>query len=386
LKKLKIARIVTVPIAFVHIKAFLRFLKSQDVEVVLVSSKGKYEEVIKDELDMQITPIEISREISLLNDIKSLWALILFFRKNKFDIIHSSTPKAGLLVAIAGVFSPGSIRIHTFTGQRWATLNGFFRSLLKFLDKIIINFNTQCYADSPSQIKFLKDEGVVNSEQVKCLHKGSYGGIDCQRFDNNRLPNARQDIINELQVEEDSVLLLFVGRVTRDKGIEELVKAFIQAHELNDKLKLIIIGPFEPELDRISPEILEIISKTPSIFQLGFRSDPEKYFSGSDVFCLPSYREGFGTVVLEAAACELLTIGTKIPGLVDAIVDGETGVLVELKNIVQLKESILELSSNKQKRKMLSANAKKRARADFDSNFLARVQWEEYMRLLKKES
>lgn len=386
MKKLKIARIVSVPIAFVHIKAFLSFLKSQNAEVVLVSSKGKYEEVIQNELDMQITPIEISREISLINDIKSLWTLIFFFRKNKFDIIHSSTPKAGLLVAIAGVFSPRSIKIHTFTGQRWATLKGDFRSLLKFLDKIIINLNTQCYADSPSQIKFLIEEGVVQGEQVKCLHKGSYGGIDCQRFDNAKLPSARQDIIKELKVEDDSVLLLFVGRVTRDKGIEELVRAFLLAVKINDKLKLIIIGPFEPELDSISPDILDLIGKTPSIYQLGFRSDPEKYFSGSDIFCLPSYREGFGTVVLEAAACELLTIGSRIPGLVDAIVDGETGVLVELRNIGELKGAILDLASNKEKRKLLSANAKKRARADFDSNFLAKVQWDEYMRLLKKDS
>ncbi|MDO9183529.1 MAG: glycosyltransferase family 4 protein [Bacteriovorax sp.] len=386
MKELKIARIVTVPIAFVHIKAFLRFLKSKNAEVVLVSSKGKYEEVVKNELDMEITPIEISREINILKDIKSLWDLIIFFRKNKFDIIHSSTPKAGLLVAIAGIFSPKSIRIHTFTGQRWATLGGVFRSFLKFLDKIIINLNSQCYADSSSQINFLKAEGVVKNTEVKCLHKGSYGGIDCQRFNNDHFPNARKDIISELQLSDDSIILLFVGRVTSDKGIEELVKSFILAQQINEKLKLIIIGPFEPELDSVDPEILNSIHSNPLIFQLGFRADPEKYFSGADIFCLPSYREGFGTVVLEAAACELLTIGSRIPGLVDAIVENETGVLVELKNINQLKDAILELASNKEKRKRLSANAKKRARADFDSNFLAQIQWDEYMRLLKKDS
>ncbi|MBY0413163.1 MAG: glycosyltransferase [Bdellovibrionales bacterium] len=386
MKKLKIARIVTVPIAFVHIKAFLRFLKTKDVDVSLVSSKGIYEDVLVKEVGMSIIPLEIPREISLKRDTVSLWNLFRLFRNNRFDIIHSSTPKAGLLTAIAGVFSPKTIRIHTFTGQRWATVQGPLRSLLKFLDRVVIKLNHQCYADSPSQINYLKAEGVASGNEVLCLHKGSYGGIDCERFNNERFPNARQDILAELKLENDSVLALFVGRVTKDKGIEELVRAQVLAAKTNHKIKLIIIGPFEPELDKIDSYILDIIKNDPSIFQLGFRSDVEKYFSGSDFFCLPSYREGFGTVVLEAAACELMTIGTRIPGLVDSIVDGETGVLVSLKNIEELKEAILSMTTDEKRRKELSINAKKRARTDFDSQVMAQLQWAEYQRLIKKHS
>ncbi|MFA6238887.1 MAG: glycosyltransferase family 4 protein [Bacteriovorax sp.] len=386
LKKIKIARVVTVPIAFVHIKAFLKFLKTKEVEVVLVSSEGSYRDVIKNETGLDIVPIEISREINLLKDLKSLWNLIKFFRQNKFDIIHSSTPKAGLLVAIAGIFSPDTIRIHTFTGQRWATVRGGFRRLLKFLDKLVIFLNKQCYADSPSQIEFLKMEGVAKGNQVQCLHKGSYGGIDCERFNNEKYPSAREQILSELKISTDSILVLFIGRVTRDKGVEELVKAHILARELNKDIHLIIVGPFEAELDSISSEILGIIQTDSSIHFLGFRPDPEKFFSGCNMFCLPSYREGFGTVVLEAAACGLPSIGTRIPGLVDSIAEGLTGLLVELKNIEELKKAILTLAADKGKRELLGKNAKVRARADFDSVYLANLQWQEYLRLLKKHS
>lgn len=386
MEKIKIARVVTVPVAFVHIKAFAHFLKGQNAELTFISSRGMYEDVIKKELGIDIVPIEIRREIHPLKDITSLWNLIIYFRKNNFHIIHSSTPKAGLLVAVAGLFIPGTIRIHTFTGQRWATIKGPLRRLLKLLDKLIILLNRQCYADSPSQVRFLEQEGVAKENQVLCLHKGSYGGIDCNRFNNEKFPKGKAELLNSLSLKSDSIIVLFVGRVNRDKGIEELVKAFLSAREKNSKLEFVIVGPFELEHDAVAPEILALISNTSSIHHLGFKSDPERYFSSADIFCLPSYREGFGTVVLEAAACGLPTIGTKIPGLVDAVVDGETGILVELKNISELETAILNLANDSELRSRLGANARKRAREDFDSEFLARVQWNEYLRLLKKDS
>lgn len=384
-KPLHIARIATVPEAFVHIKAFLRFLKSKDTQVSLISSHGKYEITLKDELGLAITPLQIEREINLVKDLAALAQLILLFRTQKFSLVHSSTPKAGLLVALAGLFSPSTVRIHTFTGQRWATLDGFKRGLLKKLDRLIIILNHQCYADSASQISFLQQQGVAKPGEVVCIHKGSYGGIDIDRFDKNKYPTARADLIRQLNVPDDSFLLLFMGRVTRDKGIEELVDAFAKAASKNKKLKLVLVGPYEPQLDPLSENCRRIISEHAAIFSLGFQSDPQRYFSATDLLCLPSYREGFGTVVLEAASCGLPTIGTRIPGLVDSVVDGETGLLVELKNREALSEAILNLSLDAHKLATLSENAKARARTDFNSTLLAQLQWDEYLRLLKKQ-
>lgn len=384
MKSIKIARVVTVPEAFVHFKPFLSLLKDKDAQITLVSSSGAYEKVLQNELKLGITPIEINREISPLKDLKSLINLIHFFRKNKFDIIHSSTPKAGLLTAVAGVFSPKSIRLHTFTGQRWANLHGFKRTMLKFFDKLIIKLNTQCYADSFSQIEFLIKEGVAVEGDIKCLHKGSYGGIDCDRFNNERFPQARSELLAELKLETDSIVILYVGQLCADKGVNELVKAFLLANHQNNKIKLVLVGVFREGIDLLKEETLNEIKNNSDIFSLGYKTSPEKYFSAADIFCLPSHREGFGTVVLEAAACGLPTIGTRIPGLVDAIVDGETGILVELKNTEKLSEAILDLANDGQKRKRLGENAKKRVRADFDARLISELQWQEYQNLLRR--
>lgn len=386
MSKFKVARVVTVAEAFVHFKPFLKLLKQNEAEITLVASPGGYENVLLDELQLSVTPIEINREIKPIKDIKSLLLLISFFRKNRFDIIHSSTPKAGLLTAIAGLFVPKAICLHTFTGQRWANMHGPMRWLLKFLDKVVIQLNTQCYADSPSQIEFLISEGVADRGQVKCLHKGSYGGIDCDRFNNDKYPSARANLLAELKITADSVIILYVGQLSHDKGVDELVKAFVLSQKKQKNIKLVLIGVHRVGVDRLESETLSEIDLNSDIYSLGYKNHPEKYFSAADIFCLPSHREGFGTVVLEAAACELATIGTKITGLTDAIVENVTGVLVELKNVNNLSEAILSLARDEQKRKILGANAKKRARTDFNSELLAAMQWQEYQALIKERS
>lgn len=386
MKSTRIVRIVTIPEAFIHFKPFLKLLKEKDISVTLVSSASPYETALYDELELKINTLEINRDIKIFKDLKSLISLIIFLRKNQFDIIHSSTPKAGLLTAIAGLFVTNTIRIHTFTGQRWANMQGMMRLVLKLLDKLIIKLNTKCYADSLSQIEFLKREGVAQINEVKCLHKGSFGGIDCERFNNDRFPNARTELLEELKLSEDSVLLLYVGRLTKDKGVDDLVQSFVLAQQKNNKIKLVLIGSYEEHLDPLESSTLNEIKQNKNIFNLGFQNHPEKYFSAADIFCLFSHREGFGTVVLEAAACSLATIGTKIPGLVDAILDQETGVLVELKNTLKLSEAILDMAANKETRIQMGRNAKERARVDFEAQLISEIQWQEYQKLLEEHA
>lgn len=381
---IKIARVVTVPEAFVHFKPFLKLVKQKPAQISLVSSPGSYEKVLQQELQLGLTPIEIKREIKPIKDFQSLISLIQFFRKNKFDIIHSSTPKAGLLSALAGMFVPNSIRLHTFTGQRWANMKGPMRKLLMLLDKLVIKLNTQCYADSPSQILFLIKEGVAKEGELKCLLKGSYGGVDCDRFNNDKYPNSKTELLGELKLGTDSVLILYVGQLSHDKGVDELVAAFKMAQKEQENVKLVLIGVHREGIDLLKDETLVEIKSNSSIFSLGYKAQPEKYFSGADIFCLPSHREGFGTVVLEAAACELPTIGTNITGLMDAIVDAETGILVERENVNSLCAAIIGLAKSPQKRKMLGLNAKKRVRRDFDAKLLAEAQWKEYEKLIKE--
>lgn len=386
MSNIRIARVVTVPEAFVHFKPLLKLIKQKHAQVSLISSPGSYENVLKEELQLEINPIKINREIKPYEDLISLVSLIGFFRKNKFDIIHSSTPKAGLLTALAGVFVLKSIRIHTFTGQRWANMKGPMRHLLMYLDKLVIKLNTQCYADSPSQIEFLINEGVAKSGDLKCLLKGSYGGVDCEKFNNDKYPDARAEVLTELKLAQDAVLVLYVGQISHDKGIDELVAAFKKAQQKQKNIKLVLIGVYREGIDQLNSDTVNDIKSNGDIFSLGYKPEPAKYFSAADIFCLPSHREGFGTVVLEAAACGLPAIGTKITGLVDAIVDSETGILVDCKNVNSLSSAIVDLAASPEKRKILGANAKKRAREGFDSQLMAEAQWQEYEKLIKERS
>lgn len=385
-EKLRIARIVTVPEAFVHIKPFIKYVREKHAEITLVCSHGPYEKVLRDELKIKIVSIEIKRQINIWSDLIALFKLTIFFRSQNFDIIHSSTPKAGLLVALAGVFNSSTIRLHTFTGQRWANYTGFKKWIFKFFDKIILKLNTKCYADSISQIEFLNKETIGKPNEISIIHKGSFGGVDINRFDNGRFPNAREEILSDLSLSVDSIILLFVGQICVDKGVNELIKAFTLASQTENRLKLILIGTYRGGVDQLDDETLDQLKNNPNIFYLGFKTLPEKYFSAADVFCLPSRREGFGTVIIEAAACGVPAIGTRIPGLVDAILDNETGVLVDVNNYNQLKMAILDLATHEEKRNIFGKNAKVRARTDFDSKLISELQWLEYQMLINNYS
>lgn len=383
-KKLKIARIVTVPEGFGHFIPFLKLLQEKNIDYDLISSANEKVKTVEDKIGKKIQILTIKREISLIEDFKSLILLSIKFIKEDYTIVHSSTPKAGLITALAGLLTMRKIRIHTFTGQRWATVKGAMRILLKFLDKLIIKMNTKCYADSPSQIQFLINEGVAKKGEIACINKGSYGGIDTVRFNRENFPLAKGQLCQELQLDTNTILLLFVGRVTRDKGVVELVEALKKIDINKTKIHLILIGPYEEKLDRLPESTLSEIRTNKNIHHLGFKPNPEFYFAAADIFCLPSYREGFGTVVLEAASSGLCTIGTKIPGLIDSIDDGKTGLLVEKQNAEELSKAIIKLAQDNEFRKELGENAKKRARQEFDSKLLARLQWEEYQELLNQ--
>nr|BDT26871.1 glycosyltransferase [Bacteriovorax sp. HI3] len=379
-QKKRLVFIATIPRFFVHIINNIKELEKNGFDIQLVSSFESYGDYLKHDHGFKIDYIEIPREISPLKDVKALFLLYLYLRKNKFDIVHSLTPKAGIVVALASFAARVPIRIHTFTGQRWATLSGAFRSILKTLDKIVIKLNTRCYADSKSQIDYLISENVAKPSEVFCIHEGALGGVDIEKFHLNK-NSLRTRISQELNIPMESPWILFLGRVTRDKGINELVKAFEQSQD-STKAYLIIVGPYEQDLDPVDPSTVNSIKNNPFIKHMGFQNHPEQIIAACDFLCLPSYREGFGTVIIEAAAAGVCTIGSNIPGIQDAIIDEKTGVLVPVKDIHALKEQIIRLSNKKQFREELSHNAFLRAQKDFNYQIISQFQVNEYRQLL----
>lgn len=379
MKPARIARVTALPEAFSHCIQNFIDLENAGFEIDLITTDNDYIKFLKSKFSFGHQKIVIQRNISLFKDLTALWRLIIFFAKNDYDIIHSHSPKAGLLCAIAGFLTRKKVRLHTFTGQRWAEFEGFKRSFFKFLDYIIIKLNTKVYADSISQIDFLIEEGVAKKDEIFCIGNGSFGGVDIQRFNRDANEKEAKEIRTKFNILSSEIVFIFVGRITKDKGVEELVKSFIGISE-KYPCKLIFVGGIDT-LNNLDPAIVETINNHPQIINAGFQEKPESFLAASDILVLPSYREGFGTVVIEAAASGLCAIGSDIPGLRDAIVDNETGLLVRKKDTASLKRAMLYMLEHSNSRSQMSEKAFQRAINNYSANKISKDLIHEYKQL-----
>ncbi|MDR3442161.1 MAG: glycosyltransferase family 4 protein [Legionella sp.] len=381
LENVKIARVSTVPFFILaHLRSQLEIVNAAGADITVVASEDEKSDAINQLHYCKFKPIYIAREISLIADVITLFQLVKLFKTEQFDIVHSSTPKAGLLCALAAKLSKIPVRLHTFTGQPWVTMEGIKKSIVKFCDKIINSLNTHNYVDSFSQREFLIENKVVTPEKITVLGSGSFGGVNLEKFNAKKFSDAdRKQTKETLGINHDALILLFVGRVTRDKGIFELIEAFSLLETNNSRL--LIVGPFELGLEQEIRNLAKHLCGDRIIFT-GFCAEPERMMAVSDILCLPSYREGFGTVVIEAAAMSIPTIGTRIYGLTDAIVDGATGWLIQPKNVLQLKEAMQQLITDAPLRQSMGQNAYTRAVNEFDSKKCGALLVNEYKRLL----
>lgn len=387
LRPVRICRVVTTPITFETLmREQLGYIAAQGMDLTLVSSCGPALEEIAKSLDISFYSIMMARKPAPFRDMLSLFALVRLFREKGFDIVHSSTPKAGLLTAVAGALARVRIRIHTFTGQVWVGLEGLPRRIIRQCDWLIGYLDTRCYADSVSQRDFLVEERVIAGSKLYVLGDGSISGVNLERFNPGIHGGKRAaSLRRELGVSEGSEVILFVGRLTKDKGICELVSAFRMLKGNNRDVELILVGPFEPERDPLPRETLYELSNNPKIHVVGFCREPEKYMGLADFLCLPSYREGFGSVVIEAAAMGLPSVASRINGLVDAVVDGETGILVPARNVDALKCALEKMLSSPEIRSRMGRTARERAVRNFDSNIVNQLVVEEYRKLVSNQ-
>lgn len=325
--------------------------------------------------NVNVVDIPIKRDINLIYDIIVLFKLILLFNKSKFILVHSVSPKAGLLGMLASFINNVPVRIHTFTGQVWATKNGLFKKILKCLDFLIGMLSTSVLVDSHSQKYFLINQKIINHEKSIVLGNGSINGVNLEKFKFNS--KIRRDMRQTFAISEDIVIFLFVGRIKKEKGIMELLEAFSIIKQKYSQIELWIVGPDEDNL-------LRTINDSTKIRLFPLTNNPERYMIGSDILCLPSYREGFGNVVIEAGACGIPSIGSNIYGLNDAIKDGETGILVTKKSINELVKAMKLLFEDKDLRKNLAKSAQEYARSHFSQDLITKELLNFYSKKIKK--
>ena len=381
---LRLCRIVTTPYTFVTLlPTQLQAIIEAGIDLTIVSSPGVELQTLTQTMPVHNVAISMVRQPHPLADVKSLIALVRFLRREKFDIVHSSTPKAGLLTAIAGWLVGTPARLHTYTGQVWVERQGPMRHFLRWTDWLIGRLNIHLYADSNSQRDLLIRERIVPQHKIRVIANGSISGVDLTRFDPHRHAASRAATRRQLHIPDSAVVIVFVGRVTKDKGINELIEAFRNLRLRHDNIWLLLVGPFEPENDPLAMKTMTEIKSNPCIRAVGHIPQPEVYLAASDIFCLPSYREGFGSVVIEAGAMNLPTVATTVPGLVDAMVDGETGLLVAPKNINALVNALEEMITSPEMRQRLGQAARARAVSKFDSQIVNQAVVDEYFRLTR---
>jgi len=375
LKNKKIVLVATVPYFLVsQLSSQIQYFASMGMQVTIITSAGEELSELAKHDGIRMIEIEIPRKLELGGDFKALWNLYRILSRESFDILHSFTPKAGLLCAVAGFLARIPLRFHTFTGQPWVTRKGLMRSVMRSSDRLIVQLMRHCYADSRSQCDFLIAEGIGNANDLSVMGHGSLGGVDIKRFSRERWSSEQcLAIRRELSIPDDSFVIVYIGRITADKGIHELLMAF-DTFQQSRNAHLLLIGP--PDEDGVG--LLEHAGTKHNVSCLGYQSEPERLLAIADILCLPSYREGFGTVVIEAASMGVPTVGTKIPGLVDAVEDGVTGRLVQVRDIDGLRRSFVQLADDREGRLRLGAQARERAHRLFAADVVGAALLTEY--------
>lgn len=329
--------------------------------------------------DVKFVDININRKVSLISDMLALLALCRLFLTYKPDIVHSIMPKAGLLAALAGWVCRVPARIHTFTGQTWVAAGGAARHFYYRIDRLINALNTVCLTDSFSQSAFLWDHNLSRSgHPLPVLSMGSLSGVDVERFNLSRMGDAANRLRAELGLDNRHFVFAFIARKTREKGALDILRAFSAVTADFKNVRLLFAGPDEDgivaRLRNTNPELFV------NVIDIGSVSNHEAYLAISDVLCLPSYLEGFGSIVIDAAAMGVPAIGSRIPGLTDAIADKQTGMLFSAGDLDALARLMRACIKNPHVWQTMGARAKARVLESFTADRLYEALKELYLK------
>ncbi|CAM8365251.1 RfaG Glycosyltransferase [Candidatus Methylopumilus planktonicus] len=375
----RIAIIVTsvLMVRFFLLPHILSLSKKYDLTLIL---KNDHPEILKAmNLSVRVVEIPIERKISLFKDFIALLWLSFFLKKERFDLVHTITPKAGLLGMIASWIAGCPRRLHTFQGEVWVTKKGIYRTLLKRFDCLVAMLSTNINVVSETERDFLIKEGVISSEKSTVLANGSISGVNLNRFKFDKV--VRENLRLQLGLKDTEIVFLYIGRLNKDKGISELFSAFNLLLEETGNVKLLVVG-----VDEDDYYVDSVLSKFPHlgdyIKSISYTSTPESYMSAADVLVLPSHREGFGMVIIESAAVGIPSIGSNIYGIQDAIVDSVTGLLFEARNIKSLGKSMKLLSQNSAMRLQMGENAYRRVAELFNQDNVVDEMVKYYDKLL----
>lgn len=392
MKSIKLFRLTTIPQALkVLLRGQHRFMQENGFEVVGVASNGQDLIDVSTSEDIRVVGVDMERHIHVFKDIISLWKLYWLFRREKPIILHSMTAKAGLLSMLAGKMAGVPIRMHTFAGLMFHAKKPLMKKLIITTDKLLCWAATHVYPEGEGVKKEMLSYKIT-SKPLKVLANGNVNGINPDFFKTTRVSEEQKRILREkLNISTTDFVYIFVGRIVGDKGINELVKSFSKISTLNKtqktgKIKLLLVGAKEPDLDPLLPETLSVISNNKEIIEVGFQEDVRPFFSISHALVLPSYREGMPNAVIQAGAMELPSIVSDVIGCNEIIINGVNGLIVPPKDIESLEKKLILLYQDHKLYKKLKANCRSLIVNRYDQNTIWNALLEEYHRLLKEKN
>lgn len=353
-------------------------------EVLGVSSKGQELEDVEGEENIRTVALEMTRTISPLKDLKALWNFYKLCKKEKPLMVHSHTPKAGIVGMLGARLAGVPIRLHTVAGLPLMEAKGNKRKILDWVEKLTYRCATKVYPNSRGLHDFILENKYTSNDKLKVIANGSSNGIDTSFFAPDQVTEAHKlGLKQDLDIADNDFVFVFVGRLVGDKGINELMMAFKQINTSTNQRtsKLILVGSPEAALDPLSPNTFKEIETNPNIISVGYQKDVRPYFAISDCLTFPSYREGFPNVVMQAGAIGLPCIVSDINGCNEIIIEGENGTIIPAKDTERLRDAMLKVMTNEVYYRHMQQNARRMIAERYEQRVVWNALLEEYRSL-----
>lgn len=379
--KNKLIRITTVPISLkTLLKGQHRFMSENYFDVIGVSTLGKELGDVQEEESISVVPLQMTRTISPIKDLISLYSFYKLCKKEKPLIVHSHTPKAGIVGMLGAKLAGVPIRLHTVAGLPLMEVKGLKRKVLNFVEKLTYSSANKVYPNSKGLYDFILNEKFTKEGKLKVIGNGSSNGIDTSFFTRSLIEDeSLQTLKREIGIKKEDFVFVFVGRLVGDKGINELVHAFSKIqHETTKVIKLLLVGSLETELDPLLDSTIEIIKNNKDIISVGFQKDVRSYFAISNALVFPSYREGFPNVVMQAGAMELPSIVSDINGCNEIIEEGVNGTIIPVKNTEAIRIAMLKFLNDKDYYHQLKGNSRQMITERYEQHVVWNALLEEY--------
>ena len=373
MSKQTLIRITTVPLSLEKLLSGQLHFMSSFYNVIAVSSDKERLERYGESEKVAVFPLEMTRKITPLRDVFAVLKLYFFLKKTKPFIVHTHTPKAGIVGMLASKLAGIPNRLHTVAGMPLLEQAGFKRMVLNFVEKLTYSCATKVYPNSFKLRDIIIKNEYCPPTKLKVLANGSSNGIDTSYFDTTHFSeDQKSSLKQDLGIKSSDFVFIFVGRIVSDKGINELISAFSEIQEYKMDLKLLLVGPYEQELDPLKEETLNQINGNKSIIALGYQNEVRPYFAISDCLVFPSYREGFPNVVMQAGAMGLPCIVSDINGCNEIIEDTKNGYIIPVRDKEAVKEALIRILENKEEYSKMQQNAREMIVSRFDQ----KTMWE----------